>query len=177
LEPWAGVEIARIEDRRVLALERRVDADLELGRHRDVLLELDVLVAAHPYREHLVEQLALALYRSGRQKDALEVCRAATTRLRQELGLEAGHSLQRLEQQMLRQDDALDYVPRPKATVRTETRRSGWRLLAAGGAVIVAAAVAAAAVALTRSGKASVASLSPGVAIIDARTGRVLSTI
>lgn len=178
LEPWAGAEIARIEDRQVLALERRIDADLELGGQRDVVPELELLVASHPYREHLVEQLALALYRSGRQKEALDACREATTRLRRDLGLEPGPSLQRLAQQMLRQDEALDYVAGPVAPKgRIETRRHGWRLLVVGGAVIVAAAATALAVALTRSGRASLASLSPGVAIIDAPTGRVLSTI
>ena len=64
---WAQPEIARLEERRVMALEARIDADLSLGRHRELVPELDALVATHPFREHLLEQLVLALYRSGRQ--------------------------------------------------------------------------------------------------------------
>ena len=65
LEPWAQPEIALLEERRLVALEARIDADLSLGRHRELVPELDALVAAQPFREHLLEQLVLALYRSG----------------------------------------------------------------------------------------------------------------
>ena len=148
LEPWAQPEIAIIEERRVLALEKRIQADLELGRHRDVISELERLVAAHPYREHLLGHLMAALYRSGRQADALEAYRRGAGRLRQELGLEPSRSLVDLEQQLLRQDPALDREE--PAAVRVQRARRGWRLVAGGGAVILVAAIAAAAVALTR---------------------------
>ena len=65
-----------------MALEARIDADLALGRHRELVPELDALVATHPFREHLLEQLVLALYRSGRQAEALDADRRGTTRLR-----------------------------------------------------------------------------------------------
>ncbi len=175
LEPWAQPEIAVIEERRLLALERRIQADLELGRHRDVISELEPLVAAHPYREHLLGHLMAALYRSGRQADALEAYRRGAGRLRQELGLEPSRSLLDLEQQLLRQDPALDREE--PAAVRMQRARRGWRLVAGGGAVILVAAIAAAAVALTRDETVPLGRLDPGVAIIDSHTGRVVSTL
>ena len=86
LEPWAQPEIARLEERRLAALEARIDADLALGRHRELVPELEALAAAHPFREHLLEQLMLALYRSGRQADALDAYRRGAARLRTSSG-------------------------------------------------------------------------------------------
>src|SRR6188508_2466193 len=80
LEPWAQVEIAALEERRLEALEARIDVDLELGRHRELIAELESLLAEHPFREHLLEQLVLALYRSGRQAEALEAYRRGAGR-------------------------------------------------------------------------------------------------
>src|SRR5438045_1015019 len=71
LEPWAQTEIGRLEERRLAALEARIDADLTLARHRELVPELRALVAANPFQEHFLEQLMLALYRSGRQAAAL----------------------------------------------------------------------------------------------------------
>jgi DNA-binding SARP family transcriptional activator len=76
-EPFARVEAARLEELRLAALEDRIDADLALGRHADLVGELDALVSAHPHRERLRAQLMLALYRSNRQAEALEAYRAA----------------------------------------------------------------------------------------------------
>src|SRR5215475_5452023 len=90
LEAWAQPEIARLEERRLAALEARIDADIALGQHRQLVSELEALVAAHPFREHLLGQLMLALYRSGRQVDALEVYRRRAANLRAQLGLEPG---------------------------------------------------------------------------------------
>ena len=178
LERWAEPEIARIEELRLLALEKRLDADLEVGRHRDVAPELETLVADHPYREHLLEQLMLALYRSGRQADALESYRRGAARLRDVLGLEPGRALQELEQRILRHDTSLDPLPAGRATTSTSARRRhGWRFVAVGGAIVLVAAVAAAAVALTRTTQASLTDLAPGFATLDARTGRLLSSI
>ena len=92
-EPFAQQPIARLEELRLVALERRVDADLALGRHADVAGELPALVREHPLREHLRAQLMLALYRCGRQADALEVYRSGRTHLTEELGLEPGAEL------------------------------------------------------------------------------------
>ncbi len=176
LEPWAQPEIAVIEERRLLALEKRIEADLELGRHRDVVSELEPLVAAHPYREHLLGHLMTALYRSGRQADALEAYRRGAGRLRQELGLEPSRSLLDLEQRLLRQDPALDREE-PAAARIQRARRRGWRLVAGGGAVILIGAIAAAAVVLTRDENVPLGQVDPGVAIIDSHTGRVVSTL
>jgi DNA-binding SARP family transcriptional activator len=106
-EPWAAPAIARLEELRLIALETRVEADLELGRHAQLVGELEGLVAEHPLREGIRAQLMLALYRSGRQADALEVYRESRSVLVDSLGIEPGPALQELERSMLRQDSAL----------------------------------------------------------------------
>src|SRR3954462_11431511 len=92
-EQFLQPEIARLEELRLAALEDRVDADLELGRHTTLISELDQLVAANPLRERLRGQLMLALYRSGRQAEALEQYRKTRTTLVEELGIEPGRDL------------------------------------------------------------------------------------
>ena len=156
-----------------MAVEARIDADLALGRHRELVPELEAMVQAHPFREHLLEQLVLALYRSGRQADALDAYRRGASRLRGELGLEPGRPLQELEQRILRQDPALD-PPRPPASRRPSR---GWKLVLAGAALMLAAAGAAVGIVLTRDGGASLVSLPPGIAIVDASSGRPVSRI
>ena len=89
-EPFARAEIARLEELRLAALEDRIDADLALGRHASVVAELEGLVHTHPYRERLRGQLMLALYRSGRQADALEAIGTHVALSPSELGLEPG---------------------------------------------------------------------------------------
>jgi DNA-binding SARP family transcriptional activator/ABC-type transport system substrate-binding protein len=175
LEPWAQTEIARLEERRLAALEARIDADLALGRQRELISELEALVAEHPFREHLLEQLVLSLYRSGRQADALDAYRRGAARLRGELGLEPGRGLQELEQRILRQDPKLD--PPPSSVTPGEARRRGWKLVLAGATVLLAAAAAAIVVILTRGGAASLASVPPGVAILDASSGHLVAQI
>jgi DNA-binding SARP family transcriptional activator len=111
---FARSESARLDELRHLAIEERVEASLELGRHTALIGELEALVAEHPLRERLSGQLMLALYRSGRQAEALEAYAAARRRLVDELGIEPGHALQRLEKAILNQDPALDVdVPAP----------------------------------------------------------------
>ena len=102
------MEAGRLEELRLGATEDRIEADLALGRHADVTGELEALVAVHPLRERLHGQLMLALYRGGRQAEALGAYRAARQILVRELGLEPGPALQRLEAAILRQDPALD---------------------------------------------------------------------
>jgi DNA-binding SARP family transcriptional activator len=99
---------ARLEELRLVALERRVEAELELGRHAEAVAELEALVAEHPFRERLRALLMLALYRSGRQADALAAYRDARQALVAELGIEPGPGLHALEQAMLRQDPTLN---------------------------------------------------------------------
>jgi DNA-binding SARP family transcriptional activator len=106
-EPFAQNEIARLEELRLSALEERIDCDLALGRHHELVSELEPLVAAHPFRERLCGQLMLALYRCGRQADALHVLQSERQRLVEELGLAPGPALQELERQILNQDPAL----------------------------------------------------------------------
>jgi DNA-binding SARP family transcriptional activator len=110
-EAFAGPAIARLEELRLAALERRIDADLALGRHAAVVGELEALVAEEPLREQLRGQLMLALYRSGRQAEALEAFRTGRRMLVDELGIEPGPALQDLERAIIRQDPELRLGP------------------------------------------------------------------
>jgi DNA-binding SARP family transcriptional activator len=103
----AAAEVRRLQELRLVALGERIDADLELGRAPELVAELQLLVAEHPLRERLREQLMLALYRAGRQAEALAVYRETSGRLRSELGLEPSAALRRLERMVLDQDPAL----------------------------------------------------------------------
>ena len=110
------VACARLEELRLAAQERLIEAELALGEGGDLVPELEALVAEHPVRESLRAQLMLALYRAGRQADALDAYRDARRTLVEELGIEPGERLQRLEQAILRHDPALTAGP-----VRTMT--------------------------------------------------------
>jgi DNA-binding SARP family transcriptional activator len=116
-ESFAQAEIARLQELRLGALEDRIAADLELARHAQVVGELEALVSEHPMREGPRRQLMLALYRCGRQAEALETYREARRALVGELGLEPGRELRALEQAILTQDPALD-APARAATAR-----------------------------------------------------------
>lgn len=109
-EQFAQDEITRLEELHVAALEDRIDAELALGHHAELVPELEALVTRHPLRERLRSQLMLALYRSGRQAEALEAYRAARRTLLAELGIEPGRALHELERMILEQDPALDVV-------------------------------------------------------------------
>ena len=164
-EPFAQHEIARLEELRLVALAARVDAALALGRHAETVGELEALARAYPLRERFRAQLMLALYRCGRQADALAAYRDARELLRDELGIEPGPELRELEGRILRQDPDLA-VPRPTVSGPPEVspspsappagspaaRRSAPRrvplLLLGGGALLAVAAV----IALVRSG-------------------------
>ncbi len=103
--PDVAAEAGRLSEARLTATEARVDAGLALGRHTGLVAELRTLVAEHPFRERFSAQLMLALYRSGRQADALAVYRKLYQRLGDELGVEPGRELQDLNQQILTGDD------------------------------------------------------------------------
>src|SRR6266540_2128306 len=104
---FARGERARLQEQRLGALEQRIEADLALGHHAELVPELERLVREHPLRERLRGQLMLALYRSGRQAEALEVYRSGRRLLDEELGLEPGEELRRLERAILEQDPSL----------------------------------------------------------------------
>ncbi len=114
---FARADLARLEEMRLAALEERISADLDLGRHTDVIAELENLVAAQPLRERLRGQLMLALYRSDRQAEALQVYRDTHRMFGEELGLDPSPDLQRLEQSILAQDASLDWTARAATVV------------------------------------------------------------
>jgi WD40 repeat protein/DNA-binding SARP family transcriptional activator len=119
-ESFAQADIARLEEQRLAALEVRVDADLASGRHAELVGELRQLVAGHPTREKLAGQLMLALYRCGRQAEALDAYREARDRLVEEIGVEPGPELRRLHEAILQQDDSLQPEPTPEPELPVE---------------------------------------------------------
>jgi len=124
-EPFARPAARRLAEVRLLALEQRIDADLELGRHEQIVGELEQLVAEEPLRERTRRQLMLALYRSGRQADALARYREGRRLLVDELGIEPDAGLQELERAILRQDPELgdpERTPRRGCVVCAEPR-------------------------------------------------------
>ena len=121
-ESFAQAEIARLEELRAATREELFAAELELGRHRRLVAELDAFVGEHPLRERPRGQLMLALYRSGRQADALEAYRQARETLVEELGIDPSSELQQLEQAILRHDPSLD-LGRPSPAARREPER------------------------------------------------------
>ncbi len=120
-EPFAAGEIRRLEELRLTAAERAIDGDLAAGRHREVLGELEALVARDPLREGLQAQRMLALYRSGRQAQALQAYRQARSALVEQIGVEPGPALRELHDAILRQDPQLDP---PGARIRAAAGRA-----------------------------------------------------
>jgi DNA-binding SARP family transcriptional activator len=116
-EPFAQADIARLEELRLACLEQRIELDLAAGRHAAIVGELEALVAGHPLREGFRAQLMLALYRSGRQAEALEAYQAARAALVEELGIELARELRALHQAILNQDPTLDLVAQPPAEI------------------------------------------------------------
>lgn len=112
--PILDIEIMRLEESRLVTVERRIDADLRLGRHSGLIAELAELTARHPQHEGLHSQAMVALYRSGRQASALEVYRRLRVRLIEDLGVEPSPQLQRLHQAMLAVDPQLDVLAGPR---------------------------------------------------------------
>ncbi len=110
---FAQAEIARLQELRLSCVEQRIERDLAAGRHAELVGELEALTQEHPLREHLRAQLMLALYRAGRQAEALAAYQAARSALVDELGIEPGQRLRGLHQQILSQDPALDLPVRP----------------------------------------------------------------
>jgi YVTN family beta-propeller protein len=179
-QTFAQPEIARLDESRLSALEARIDAELALGEHAQAVGELEALVREHPLRERLTGQLMLALYRSRRQADALETYRSARRRLIDDLGLDPGPELQKLERAILAQDPALQApgrrgkAERPRRVRRARSR--GGILIAAGGALLLAFAVTVG-VRLAGSGTSAVTVGANSLAAIDPASNRVVGAV
>ena len=174
-ESFAQSEIARLEELRLTALEERIDADLALGRDDELIGELEALVERHPLRERLRGELMVALYRAGRQAQALQVYQDGRQHLAAELGLEPSESLRRLERQILEQDPELGASgrrPRP-ALVPASAWRHPWRIAVAGALLLaVAVGVGAWRVAVGEAGHETA-----GAIVLDPETGDLRETI
>src|SRR5215211_55082 len=190
-ESFAQSEIARLEELRLAATEERIESRLALGHHNEVIAELEALVNRHPFRERPRAMLMLALYRAGRQTEALEAYKDARRRLVEEQGIEPGESLRQLEAAILAQDLALG---RPSAAPASKPPERARRLVTAGlqgralstrrnrtltavGAGLVTLMVAVAVVLLTRGSEERTTSAltddSHAVAVIDPMTNEV----
>ena len=166
---------AQLEEQRLGALEDRIDADLALGRHADLIHELDALVVEHPYRERFRGQQMLALYRSGRQADALAAYRSARETFVEGLGIEPGAELKALERQVLDQDPALAAPAPVPATVEEARPGRRVRFLAVALLALVGSAVAAA---FLVGGEPAGLMVEPNwVAVIDPKTNEVLEPV
>lgn len=181
-DPFAEAEITRLEELHVRALEERIEADLALGRHADLVGELERLVATQPLRERPRGQLMLALYRSGRQAEALRAYEDGRRLLAEELGIEPGAALQRLEKQILTQDAALEPPPTvpppegarssPGAAATIPKRRLGRFAFALTAIALVVAALAGAF--LLAQGDARPAVVPNSLVKIDPQTGEIV---
>ncbi len=194
-EPFAQEEIARLEELHLSALELRIEAALALGEHARLIGELETLVKRHPFRERLRAQLMLALYRSGRQAEALDAFQDARRTLVEELGIEPSRELEELQRAILAQDPTLDAPAAARITAPpTETptakppgdqisqhHRHRGRAIAAAALPLAALALAAAVVLLSRGsdsgGSAPLTDDSHAVAVIDPATNKVVQAL
>jgi YVTN family beta-propeller protein len=174
-EPFAVPESERLEERRLGALEERFEAQLALGAGPDLVGELEALVREHPFRERLLGQLMVALYRAGRHTDALAAYRDAQRRLAAELGLDPGSQLRELEQEILRHDPSLDPPRRIARPARVPRRR----LLVLAAAAVACTGLALAAVLATGSSDdgEGTSGTTHRLVGIDPRTGAASSPI
>ena len=191
-ESFAQRAIARLEEVHLTAVEQRIEAELALGRHAHLIGELESLVELHPFRERLHAQLMLALYRAGRQTEALQAYQHARRPLVDEVGIEPGQPLRELERAILAQDPALDppaaadtaappaeHAAAPRAEDVPQRRRR--RALAAAAVPLAALGVAAGVVLLSRgsdsAGGTPLTRDSHAVAVIDPTANRVTDAV
>jgi YVTN family beta-propeller protein len=179
-EPFAAVEIERLDELRLCATEEAIDAELAAGRHRELVAELDELVAKHPLRERLHAQRILALYRAGRQAEALDAYRDAHEVLIDQSGVAPGPELQRLQRAVLAQDPELelpadervDASPRPSVGERPRPRGP----IVVTAAVVTAAALVAVFVIAGLTGSERPARIDANaVGVVDPGSGRITS--
>ena len=186
-EEFAQDEIARLEELHLAALEQRIEAQLALGRHSQVIGELETLVKHHPFRERLHAQLMLALYRSGRQTEALDAYQQARRTLVDEVGVEPGEQLRGLERAVLAHDPALSAPPtaappgREEEPPRAQPPRRGRRALGVSVALFVAVALIGTVMLITqRADEPHAAALtddSHAVAVIDPASNEVKAAV
>jgi YVTN family beta-propeller protein len=189
-DSFAQPAIAQMDELRLAAIELLGAAQLELGRDADVIGRLGTLVTQHPFQERLWEQLMLALYRSGRQADALAAYQDARHALVDELGIEPGADLRQLEARILAQDPSLELPklpapatqgPEAKPPLATTTPAArggiGRRGLVVLAAVLALAGIAAAALLLLTRGSGKPPAAGDSVAVIDAKTGNLIGDI
>jgi len=174
-EDFARAEVERLEERRLIGVEERFEAVLANGRHADAVPDLERFASEQPLRERPAELLMLALYRSGRQAEALAAYDRVRRRLSDELGIEPGQAIRELHEQILRQDPALGATDRRPA-MRPTPRRRGRLLLIAGAALVILAAVLAAVVAARSSDSQALPQISPdAVGVLDPGTGKLVA--
>jgi DNA-binding SARP family transcriptional activator/streptogramin lyase len=173
-ESFAQGAARQLEEARLSVLEDRIDADLAAGRDAVLVPELEQLIAREPLRERPYGQLMLALYRDGRQADALETYQRARKMLSQEVGLQPGPQLQELERRMLNQDPAL--APgRPSRAIRSSQRHL--RLYVLAGVALVGVAAVALGLVLTSGGAKSPVVVPDSLVKIDPKTNKVVDVI
>ena len=175
-EPFAAAEIARLEELRLAALEDRIDAELALGRHAALVPELQALVTTEPLREPLRAKLMLALYRSGRQSDALDVYRDGRRTMVENLGLEPGSELQGLQRAILTQDPSLQAGSDSRPAAR-QRRWQGPHRLILRALLALGAAATLGALALARDAPPTPTVVPDAIVRIDPRTNTVADVL
>jgi DNA-binding SARP family transcriptional activator len=180
-ERFAQAEIARLDELRLTAVEARIDADLACGRHAALVPELEGLVKEHPHREGFRRQLMLALYRSGRQGEALDVYTDTRAALDADLGIEPTPELRELQRAILRQDPALGAPatapPVVGSTPATRRRRGAWIVSVAAAAALLAVVIVVVALLRPSAGSAPVQVVRNSVAVVDAKTNRIVDDV
>src|SRR5262249_40560930 len=175
-DSFAQDEIRRLEELRLGALEDRIEADLDLGRHEDVVGELESLASAHPLRERFQSHLMVALYRCGRQAEALAVYQNVRRRFVDELGLEPSPPLQQLEQAILRHDPSLSAPERVTAMPQHRKRPPRTRLLVFSGVLVLAGVAALVGVRMS-SGSRKLVATPNSVGVIDGKRAALSAVV
>jgi YVTN family beta-propeller protein len=180
-EPFAAVESGHLEERRLLALEERIEADLALGAAAELVPELERLVRDEPFRERPLGQLMLALYRAGRQAEALSVFQAGRRRFAEQLGLEPGPQLIEMQRKILEHDPSLVAATAPTPKVRRRGRRSRrrWAIAATGAALALLALGLSLGIVFSAGGRSVARSTSekPELVGLDSRSGAPAATV
>lgn len=173
-EPFAADCARQLDERRLGAIEQRIETELGMGRDKELVLELKQLVREHPLRERLLASLMLALYRSGRQADALAAFREARVRLVEQLGLEPGPETRELERRILQHDPTL---AAKRHTARTGPRPNRLRVPVAAGLGLMALLIVGSVLlgSRTASARHTLAPRQNGLVAVDTRSGQVVA--